>query len=166
MIRSRTRSSSRPGTTVASSARASSWSSPSSRSSGRPGKRRSSLGSRTREHDRDRLGEQPARDEPEHLRGGLVEPLEVVDDAQQRLLLGDLRQQAERGQADEEAVGRRAGREAERDPQRVLLRLRERVEAVEQRRAELMQPGERQLHLGLDAGDLQRPGSPAAWPAA
>jgi hypothetical protein len=47
MIRSRTRSSSRPGTTVASRARASSWPSPSSRSSGRSSVRRSSLGSRT-----------------------------------------------------------------------------------------------------------------------
>ena len=74
------------------------------------------------EHDRHRLGEQPARHEPEHLRRRLVEPLEVVHETQQRLLLGDLRQQAERRQADEEAVGRIAGREAERDPQRVLLR--------------------------------------------
>ena len=48
------------------------------------------------EHERDRLRQQPARDEPEHLGGGVVEPLEVVHDAQQRLLLGHRGHQAER----------------------------------------------------------------------
>jgi hypothetical protein len=53
------------------------------------------------EHHRDRLGEQPARHESEHLPRGAVEPLEVVHETQQRLLLGDLRQQAERRQGDQ-----------------------------------------------------------------
>ena len=49
--------------------------------------------------------------------------------------------------------------------QRLLLRRGQHVEAVEQRPAELVQPRERQLHLGLDARDLQRPGSrrPGRW---
>ena len=110
-----------------------------------------------REHHRDGLGEQPAGDEPEHLRGGLVEPLQVVDDAQQRLRLGHLRQERERGETDEEAVRCRAGRETERDLQRLLLRCGEHVEVVQQRPVELVQPRERQLHLGLDARDLQHP---------
>ena len=106
-----------------------------------------------REHDRHRLGQQPPRDEAEHLRRGGVEPLGVVDEAQQRPLRGHLGQQAERGQRDEEAVGRGAGRQAERDAQGGLLGLGKRVEPAEHRRAELMQPRERQLHLGLDPGD-------------
>ncbi len=106
------------------------------------------------EHDRHRLGEQPPRDEPEHLPGRPVEPLVIVDQAQQRPRLGDVGQQRERGQADQEAVGRRPGGEPQRDPQRVALRGRECVEAIQQRHAELMQPGERQLHLGLHAGHL------------
>ena len=110
-----------------------------------------------REHHRDGLGEQAAGDEPEHLRGGLVEPLQVVDDAQQRLRLGHLRQERERGEPDEEAVRCRAGRETERDLQRLLLRCGEHVEVVQQRPVELVQPRERQLHLGLDARDLQHP---------
>ena len=81
----------------------------------------------------------------------------IVDEAQQRPRLGDVGQQGERGQADQEAVGRGAGREPERDPQRVALRRREPVEPIEQRHAELVQPGERQLHLGLHAGDLDDP---------
>ena len=109
------------------------------------------------EDERDPLGQQAARHEPERLRGGLVEPLEVVHETQQRLRLGHLRQQCERCQADQEAVGSRAGREAERHSQGSLLGLRERSEATEQRPAELVQAGERQLHLRLDAGDLDDP---------
>ena len=64
-------------------------------------------------HDRDPLGEQAAGDEPQDLRRGVVEPLRVVDDADQRLLLGDLGEQRQRGQPDQEPVrapGRRCGR--------------------------------------------------------
>jgi len=107
-----------------------------------------------RDHDRDRVGQQPPCDEPEQLVRRLVEPLGVVDDAEQRALLGDAAQEAEHRQSDEESVGRLARRQAERDGERVPLRPRERVEAVEQRRAELMDPRERQLHLGLGARDL------------
>ena len=60
-------------------------------------------------HERDPLGEQAAGDEPEDLRRRLVEPLRVVDDADQRLLLGDLGEQRQRGEADQEPVRRRAG---------------------------------------------------------
>ena len=42
---------------------------------------------------------------------------------------------------------------------RAFCRSRERVEAAEQRHAELMQSRERQLHLRLDAGDLRDPNS-------
>ena len=84
-ICSRTRSSSRPATTVASSALASS-AEPAQAQLRQPAE----LAPRARfaldEHDRDGFGEQAAGDEPEHLRGGVVEPLQVVDDAQQRLL--------------------------------------------------------------------------------
>ena len=41
--------------------------------------------------------------------------------------------------------------QAERGAQRVALRRREALEPVEHRRAQLMQPGERELHLRLDA---------------
>ena len=47
----------------------------------------------------------------------------------------------------------------ERDRQRVALRRREPLQPVEHRRAQLVQRGERQLHLGLDA---RRPHDPAA----
>jgi hypothetical protein len=79
----------------------------------------------------------------------------VLHDTEQRPLLGRGRHQSEHGESDQEPVRHLTGREAQGDIQRVLLRLRERVELVEQRRAELMDPGERQLHLRLHARDLR-----------
>ena len=82
----------------------------------------------------------------------MVEPLRVVDDADQRLLLGDVGEQRQRGQADQEPVGRSAGAEAEHRRERVALRGGKRLEVLEHRRAELVQAAVGQLHLRLDAG--------------
>ena len=109
------------------------------------------------EHDRHRLRQQPPRDEAEHLRRGAVEPLRVVDAAEQRPLARDLGQQAERGQRDQEAVGRRAGRRPKATRSAARCGSGSASSRAEQRRAELMQARERQLHLGLDAGDLRDP---------
>ena len=46
-----------------------------------------------RAHQRYWLGEQAAGHEGEHLRGSAVQPLRVIDDAGQRLMLGGLRHQ-------------------------------------------------------------------------
>ena len=56
------------------------------------------------EHQRHRLCKQPSRDEFEDLPRGDVEPLGIVDEAQQGPLRGDLGQQAERGKGHQEAV--------------------------------------------------------------
>jgi hypothetical protein len=83
--------------------------------------------------------------------------LGVVDEARQRALARHLGEQAERGERDQEAVGRRTRGEPERHAQRGLLRLVERVQPVEHRRAQLVQPRERELHLGLDSRDARDP---------
>ncbi len=111
-----------------------------------------------REHETDRLREEAAGDEAEDLRGHAVEPLRVVDDAQQRLLLGDVGQQPEDRQSHSEAIRYRAGAQPERGRERVSLRAGEVLQPVEHRGAQLVQTGE--LHLGLDAGgahDAARP---------
>ena len=102
-------------------------------------------------YDRDRLGEQAAGNEPQDLRRGVVEPLRVVDDAGQRLLLGDLGEQRERGQPDQEPVGRGAGAAAEHRRERVALRGGQPAKVVQHGRAELVQAGIGQLHLRLNA---------------
>jgi hypothetical protein len=104
-----------------------------------------------REHQRYPLRQQAAPDESEDLGGGLVQPLRVVHDAQHRLLLGDLRHEAERREGDLEPVGAVSGGEPERDAEPATLRLGQRPEAAEHRRAQLVQPGEGKLHLRLDA---------------
>ena len=110
-----------------------------------------------REHERDPLGEQSARHEGQRARGGDVEPLGVVHDAEKRLLLGRLGQQPKDRQADQEPIRRRAGRESERDAERLALGLGQAVKKVEEGRAQLLSRGERDLHLCLDA---DRPGEP------
>ena len=113
-----------------------------------------------REHKPHPLRQEPARHERERLRGHLVQPLRVVDDAHERLLLGGVGQKAQDRQAHEEALRWRSGAQAERRAQRVALRARQRPETAEQGRAQRVQAGEGELHLGLDArrpGDLASP---------
>jgi hypothetical protein len=106
-------------------------------------------------HQADRFRLQPTRDEREGLRRGAIEPLLVIHDANQRLLLGHVREQAQNRQADEKAIRRRPGTDAERRPHRGALRTGETLEAIQHRRQQLMQPGERQLHLRLDTSGTE-----------
>ena len=82
--------------------------------------------------------------------------MSVLHETEQRPLLGRGGQQAEHGQSDEKPVRDVTGCEAQGDLQRVPLRLGERVELVEHRRAELMDPGERQLAFRFRARDLHQ----------
>ena len=102
-------------------------------------------------HERDPLGEEPAGDESEDLRRGAVEPLRVVDDADERLLLGDLGEQRQRGEPHQEPVRRGTGALAEHRRERFPLRDGQPVEVIQHRSAELMQAAVGQLHLRLDA---------------
>ena len=117
-----------------------------------------------REHQAYRVGGQPPGGDAQCLRRGLVQPLLVIDHADQRAVAGRLGEQAEHGQADQEPVRRRAGAQAERGPQRLVLRHRQALGAIQQRGAQLVQPGEGQLHLRLHAGRAGHP-APAARPA-
>ena len=104
---SATRSSSRPGITDASSARASA--SPKTLDHQlRQAREQIARLARGEQHHH-RLRQQPARHEHHRLRRGAVQPLRVVDHAQQRPLLRGLREQAQHRQADEEPVRHRAG---------------------------------------------------------
>ena len=109
------------------------------------------------EHQCHRFREQPSRHEAEDLARGAVQPLRVIHHAQQRALLCHGSQEAEYGQRDQEVVPRLAGLQTQRDAQSVALRLWKRVEPNQHRSAELMHRRERQVHLGLDAGDPRRP---------
>ena len=102
-----------------------------------------------REQEHDPLRRQPAGHERECPCRRSVEPLCVIDDAEQRPLLRGLGQEPEHRQPDQERI-RLPGREAEGDAQRVALGLRQVLHELEDRRAQLLQRRERQLHLRLD----------------
>jgi hypothetical protein len=104
-----------------------------------------------REDQADGIGCQPAGHEDQGLRRRAIQPLLVIYQADQRPLPGYLRQQAQDGQAHQEPVRRRAGAEAERGLQRIPLRRWQTGQPLQHRRTQLMQPGERQLHLRLNA---------------
>jgi len=92
-----------------------------------------------------------ARHERERLRRGPIEPVRIVYDADQRSLPGHLRQQAQDGQAHREAIWRVPVPQVKRRGQRVALRPGKALEPVQERCAQLVQPSEREFHLGLDA---------------
>ena len=104
-----------------------------------------------RAYERDPLARKPAGGETDDLRGRLVEPLRVVDHADERPLRSKLRQQAEYGQTDDKAIGRRFRAQAERRRERIALRGGQALPEIEHRAAKLMQPPVCKLHLGLDA---------------
>ena len=113
-----------------------------------------------REYQGDRVGAQPPRREPQRLRRGVVQPLLVVDQADQRAFSGYLGQQAQYSQPHQEPVWRRTRREAERGLQRITLRDRNIAEVIQHRRAQLVQPGERKFHLRLHAHRACHPAAP------
>ena len=76
----------------------------------------------------------------------------------QRSLLRDVRQQTQHRQADEEPIRRVAVAQTERGAERIALRAGKALQAIQERRAQLLQPRVRELHLRLDAG---RPGNAA-----
>ena len=105
------------------------------------------------EHHHDRFRLQPPGDEREDPRGHQVEPLGVVDHAQDRALGCRVGEQVQYGEADEEPTRGRTLLLTERDPQRLVLRRRKPVQPVEERAAELVEPRVGELHLGLDTDD-------------
>jgi hypothetical protein len=121
------------------------------RQGGQPGQQAAFRTRPLRAHQRHPLGQEAAGNEPDDLRGRLVEPQRVVDDAGQRALLGRLRHQRQRGESDQEAVGGRAGAQPEHGREGGLLRGRQLGEAAEQRCAQLMQAAVGQFHLRLHA---------------
>ena len=103
---------------------------------------------------RHRLGAQPPGHEADDLARGVVQPLGVLHEAQQRTFLGHVGQQAQRRQRHHEPIADVTRRQPEGHAQGPLLRLGKGVEVAEHRRAQLVQAGVGELHLGLHAGDL------------
>jgi hypothetical protein len=110
----------------------------------------------------DRIGLQAPGDEDERVGGGAVEPVRVVDHAEQWLRIGRRREQAEHGHRDDEAILDAVRGQAEGAAQGGSLDVGELVGEVEDGPQHLVQSGERQLGLGLDAGAREHAHPPGA----
>src|SRR5579862_3146664 len=112
---------------------------------------------RSEDH-RDLLGQEAVGDERKHARGRTIEPLRVVDDTEERLLAGRFRQEAEDGEADEKEIRMTSRAQPERDLHGITLGIRQSLDEVEARRAQLLQRSERKLDLPFHpscAGDTE-----------
>ena len=94
-----------------------------------------------------RVRAEAARDEGQHLRRCAIQPLLVIHQADQWLLLGSVGKQVQHGETEHEPIRRGTGCDAERDAQCAGLRRRETVEAIQHRCAHLVQSREREFHL-------------------
>src|SRR5918995_5213546 len=102
----------------------------------------------------DPLRLEPPGDEDERVRGRIVEPLRIVDEAEDRLILGGLGEQAQRRERHEEAVAH-LRREAQRSAEGIGLRPRKALEMAEDGADDLVQGCEGELRLRLDPAPAQ-----------
>ena len=99
---------------------------------------------------------QPTYGEHQGVGGRAVAPLDVVEQAEQRLFPPCLAEQAEETQRHEEAVRRAAGRHPERDLDRMRLRRGQRTGQRQQGAQQLMGRRIGELRLRLHAGAAQQ----------
>ncbi len=107
------------------------------------------------EHHRDPLGAEPARGEHQRLRRRRVQPVDIVDQADDGQLGRCRREQAERGSPDRQPVGRRAGRHRQRVLQRLTLGLGQVGGQRQHRPEQLVERREGERVLGLHTAHPQ-----------
>jgi hypothetical protein len=105
-----------------------------------------------REHEPYGVGQEPTRHEREGERRRTIQPLCVIEHAQQRTPLRHFGEEAQHGEADQKTIRRGSGAQAEDDPKGVALWDRETLEVIEHRRAQLVQARVGQLHFRFNAG--------------
>ncbi|CNF68500.1 Uncharacterised protein [Mycobacterium tuberculosis] len=109
------------------------------------------------EHDGDPLGVEAPGGERDGARRRLVEPLRVVDDAEQRTVLRGLGEQAQHREPDEQRAGRGGLAQAECRLDRLALRCGQPLGGAHHRAAQLLQSGVGELHLRLGRDDALDP---------
>ena len=91
----------------------------------------------------------PPGREPDALVGRGIEPLDVVDDDQNRPVVGRDAEQADRRDAHRQPVARRRRPQCQRRPERIRLRRRKFPQPTQHRGEQVRQRGEREIGLGL-----------------
>jgi hypothetical protein len=110
--------------------------------------------SRSEDHE-DPLGLEAPCHEQQRVGRGVVEPVRIVDEAQDRTPLRQLREQGQARRRDEEALGALGLGEAEGTAKGLRLWLRDPLDVPQGRVDELMERREGQLGLGLHAARRQ-----------
>ena len=108
-----------------------------------------------REQQRDPIRVHAAGDEGQDVDRLPIDPLRVVDDAQQRTFARRVAEQCQRRQPDEEDVPAPVAAQPERRFQGLPLRFGQPVARRQEREEEAVQRGEPHPHLRLDAGDSE-----------
>jgi hypothetical protein len=103
--------------------------------------RREGTSARAEKQD-DRLGVQPPGGEQQSVSAGPVQPVRVVQHAEQRLADGEFAEQRQHREADQEAVRRPGFGQPDGAPQCLRLDVGQRGDAVERRAQQQVQPGE------------------------
>ena len=101
------------------------------------------------EQDRNLFCPQSTRSDGKGLRRLPIEPLRIVNDAQDGILRGQLGQQAKESEAHEQSVGRRAGKMAERHTKSVSVRRRQLLKGGQTRDAQLLGRSKREFPFGF-----------------
>jgi hypothetical protein len=105
---------------------------------GQTGQLRELDGLASREDDHDGLRGETARDEAEDLGGRPIQPLRIVQQADERLMLRGIREQCQDRKPHKEPIRRFARNEAEGRSESVALGSRQVVEPTQQWRAQLV----------------------------
>jgi hypothetical protein len=110
-----------------------------------------------REQNPHRLSQKPSRRKRHRLCRSRVQPLRIIDNAEQRTLLRDLRQQARQRQTNQQSTRRGSHPKAKHRPERIALRTRQPGQTIQYRGAQLVKRRERHLHLRLHTHHPQHP---------
>jgi hypothetical protein len=102
------------------------------------------------EHERDPVRQKTASDERKCSSRRPIEPLRVVDQAEEGLFLSRFRHEAEDRQSDQERIRGSAGAQSEGDRKGLALRIGQALRELEDRGAQLLERRERKLHLSFD----------------
>jgi hypothetical protein len=112
--------------------------------------------SSSEQHD-NALGLESARHESERIRGGLIEPVRIIDQAQDVLLDGNLTQEAEHRDCHNELVLHLPRRDRQCAPKRRRLHVWDQVDVVEDGPKKSVQRCKGQLHLRFHPDSLKDP---------
>ena len=107
-------------------------------------------------HERDRLALETPRDERQRPEARAIEPVRIVEDEDQRRGVGRVADELVGAERDKERVRLEVVRDAERRLERAPLRGGQGVLTPADRMQQLVQSGEGELGLGLDADGRQR----------